>query len=162
VTTEATEQAGERPGRQLVMTRVFDAPRALVWKAWTDSVHLARWWGPRMFTNPVCEVDPRPGGAIRIHMQGPDGSVYPMSGTFVEVVEPERLIYTAGALHDESGTPGLETHNTVTFDEHDGKTTLTQRIVVTRATAEAADALAGMEIGWSQSLDRLAELLAQA
>jgi uncharacterized protein YndB with AHSA1/START domain len=144
------------------MTRVFDAPRALVWKAWTDPVHLARWWGPRMFTNPVCEVDPRPGGAIRIHMQGPDGSVYPMSGTFVEVVEPERLIYTAGALHDESGTPGLETHNTVTFDEHDGKTTLTQRIVVTRATAEAADALAGMEIGWSQSLDRLAELLAQA
>ena len=162
MTTQATEQAGERPGRELVMTRVFDAPRALVWKAWTDPVHLARWWGPRMFTNPVCEVDPRPGGAIRIHMQGPDGSVYPMSGTFVEVVEPERLIYTAGALHDESGTPGLETHNTVTFDEHDGKTTLTQRIVVTRATAEAADALAGMEIGWSQSLDRLAELLAQA
>jgi uncharacterized protein YndB with AHSA1/START domain len=66
--------------QELVLTRVFDAPRELVFKVWTDPKHLARWWGPRGFTNPVCELDLRPGGAILIHMRGPDGTVYPMTG----------------------------------------------------------------------------------
>jgi len=66
--------------QQLVLTRVFDAPRELVFKVWTDPKHVARWWGPHRFTNPVCELDLRPGGAILIHMRGPDGVVYPMTG----------------------------------------------------------------------------------
>jgi uncharacterized protein YndB with AHSA1/START domain len=62
------------------MTRVLDAPRALVFRAWTDPALMAKWWGPSSFTNPLCELDPRPGGAIRIHMRAPDGTVYPMTG----------------------------------------------------------------------------------
>src|SRR6266576_3421118 len=69
----------------LVLTRVFDAPRELVFKAWTDTKHMAQWWGPNGFTNPVCELDARAGGAIRIDMRAPDGAVYPMKGVFEEI-----------------------------------------------------------------------------
>lgn len=145
--------------RELVLTRVFAAPREIVWRAWTDPKHLARWWGPKGFTNPVCELDVRPGGAIHIHMCGPDGVVYPMKGVFHEIVEPERLVFTDSALEDGEGNPGLVVRNTVTFTERDGKTELTLRAVVVKSTPEAAEALDGMEEGWSQSLDRLADLV---
>jgi uncharacterized protein YndB with AHSA1/START domain len=101
-------------------------------------------------------VDPRPGGAIRIDMRAPDGAIYPMKGVFHKVAEPERLVFTSAAL-DKNGDPMFEVLNTVTFADHDGKTELTLRARVTRATAEAPRYLAGMEQGWSQSLDRLAE-----
>src|SRR5680860_496485 len=84
--------------RDLTITRVFDAPRDLVYKAWTDPALMTRWFGPKDFTNPVCELDVRPGGAILIHMQGPDGTVYPMTGEFQEVVPPERLVFTSSAV----------------------------------------------------------------
>src|SRR5690242_1348376 len=77
--------------QELVITRVFEAPRALVWQVWTEPRHVAQWWGPHGFTNPVCELDPRPGGALRIDMAGPDGVVSPCTGIFHEVVAPERL-----------------------------------------------------------------------
>src|SRR5713226_3505963 len=91
----------------LVITRVFDAPRELVFKVWTDPKHLALWWGPHGFTNPVCEVDLRPGGSILIHMRGPNGVVYPMKGVYREIIEPERLVFTSVAL-DEKGHPLFE------------------------------------------------------
>jgi uncharacterized protein YndB with AHSA1/START domain len=147
--------------REIVITRIFDAPRELVFKAWIDPKHVARWWGPQGFTNPVCELDARPGGAIHIHMRGPDGVVYPMKGVFREVVEPERLVFTTSAFEDEEGQPQLEGLTTVTFVEHEGKTKLTLHAVA-RGTPEAAAALAGMEEGWSQSLDKLAGHLAKA
>ena len=145
--------------RELVITRVFDAPREMVWKAWTDPEHVMRWWGPKDFTNPVCELDVRPGGAILIHMRGPDGVVIPNKGVFHEIVEPERLVLTTSAFEDEEGNPQLEVLNTVTFEEQGGKTKLTLRVVVVKATPEVEGALAGMEEGWNQSLDRLAEAL---
>ncbi len=145
----------------LVITRVFDAPRELVFKAWTDPKHVAQWWGPKGFTNPVCELDVRPGGAIRIDMRGPDGVLYPMKGVFHEIVEPARLVVTTSALEDEEGNPQLEVLTTVTFAEHNGKTKLTLQAVVVTAAPAAAGALAGMEQGWRQSLDRLAEYLAK-
>ena len=86
----------------LVMTRVFDAPRELVFKAWTETKHVAQWWGPKRFTNSVCEMDVRPGGAIRIHMRAPDGVVYPMTGVFQEIVAPERLVFVSSALDDKA------------------------------------------------------------
>ncbi len=141
--------------RGLVFTRVIDAPRELVWKAWTEPGHVAEWWGPQGFTNPVCELDVRPGGAIRIDMRGPDGTVYPMMGVFREIVAPERLVFTSVAL-DEKGKPLFEELNTVTFERHDGKTKLTIHASVSKATAEAEPYLAGMEQGWNQSLDRFA------
>src|ERR1700740_1278719 len=88
--------------REIVITRVFDAPREAVFKAWTDAKELAQWWGPKGFTNPVCEIDARVGGAIRIHMRSPDGTVYPMKGEFREIVPPERL----GLTHIYAGAAG--------------------------------------------------------
>ncbi len=152
------EPAKKTTKPELVITRVFDAPRELVWKAWTDPERMKRWWGPHGFTNPVCELDARPGGAIRIDMRGPGGTVYPMTGVYQEIREPERLVFTSAAL-DEQGKPLFEVLNTVTFAEHGGKTTLTVQARVSKATAEAAPYLEGMEEGWSQSLDRLADYL---
>ncbi len=143
----------------LVLTRVFDAPRALVFRAWTDPKHAAQWWGPKGFANPVCELDVRPGGAIRIDMRGPDGVTYPMGGVFHEIVEPERLVFTATALADEKGNPQLEVLNTVTFTELGSKTKVTLQARVVKSTPRAAGALEGMQEGWSQSLDKLAEYL---
>jgi uncharacterized protein YndB with AHSA1/START domain len=146
--------AASAVGRELVLTRVFDAPRGLVFKAWTDPKHVARWWGPHGFTNPVCEMDVRTGGTIRIHMRGPDGTVYPMTGVYQEVVEPTRLVFTSAAL-DEKGHPLFEILTTVTFAEQGGKTALTVKARVVKSTAEAAPYLGGMEAGWTQSLERL-------
>lgn len=142
----------------LVMTRVFDAPRDLVFKAWTETKHVAQWWGPKSFTNPVCEMDVRPGGAIRIHMRAPDGVVYPMTGVFQEIVVPERLVFVGSAL-DDKGNSMFEVLNTVTFADQRGKTALTLQLCVIKATAAAPQYLKGMEMGWTQSLDRLGELL---
>jgi uncharacterized protein YndB with AHSA1/START domain len=142
----------------LVLTRVFDAPLERVWKAWTDPRQLAQWWGPAGFTNPVCEVDVRAGGALRIDMRGPDGTVYPMAGVFREVVAPEQLIFTSSAL-DQDGKPLFEILNTVSFAGRNGKTTLTVRARVLSRTAGADRYLSGMEQGWSQSLVRLEEFL---
>jgi uncharacterized protein YndB with AHSA1/START domain len=114
---------------------------------------LAQWWGPHGFTNPVCELEARPGGAIRIHMRAPDGVVYPMTGVYREVTEPERLVFTSVAL-DEAGDPLFEVLNVVTFAEQGGKATLTLQARVLKTTAKATPYLAGMEAGWTQSLER--------
>ena len=142
----------------LEMTRVFDAPRELVFKVWTDEKHMAQWWGPSGFTNPVCELDVRPGGTIRIHMRAPNGIVYPMKGVFEEIVEPERLVFVSSAL-DEKGNSMFDIVNTVIFVEQRGKTTLTLQARVINATALAPQYLKGREAGWSQSLDRLGAYL---
>jgi uncharacterized protein YndB with AHSA1/START domain len=142
----------------LTITRVFAAPRGLVFQAWTDPKRLAKWWGPHYFTNPVCEVDVREGGAIRIHMRGPEGTVYPMTGVFHEVFAPERLVFTSTPL-DENGDPLFEILNTVVFEEQGEKTRLTLHARVLSATDQAAQYLDGMEEGWTQSLERLAEVL---
>jgi uncharacterized protein YndB with AHSA1/START domain len=138
----------------LVMSRVFDAPRKLVFKAWTDTKHMAQWWGPKGFTNPVCELDVRVGGGIRIHMRAPNGVVYPMKGVFEEIDEPERLVFVSSAL-DGKGNSMFDVLNTVTFAEQQGKTTLTLQARVIKATAQAPQYLQGMQAGWTQSLDRL-------
>lgn len=88
------EQIRPPTEREVIITRVFDAPRALVFKAWTDAAQLAQWWGPQGFTNPVCEFEARLGGKIRIHMRAPDGTLYPMKGEIREIAPPERLAFT--------------------------------------------------------------------
>jgi uncharacterized protein YndB with AHSA1/START domain len=142
-------------GREVVLSRVFDAPRELVFKAWTEPERLKRWWGPSNFTNPVCEADARPGGAIRIHMCAPNGAVYPMTGVYREISPPERLVFTSAAL-DDSGNPMFEVRNTVTFEDQGGKTKLTLHASVVAETGETARFLGGAHRGWSESLERLA------
>jgi uncharacterized protein YndB with AHSA1/START domain len=140
--------------RTVVITRVFDAPRELVWQAWTDPGHMAQWWGPHGFTNPVCELDVRPGGALRIVMRAPDGTEYPMRGVFREVVKPERLVFTAVA-EDERGNALLEALTTVTFAEDAHKTKLTVHARAVGLAPVAARMLEGMQAGWTQSLEKL-------
>jgi uncharacterized protein YndB with AHSA1/START domain len=142
----------------IALTRVFDAPRTLVWKAWTDPRMMAQWFGPRGFTNPVCELDVRVGGSLRIVMRGPDGNDYPMKGVFREVVALERLVFTNIAT-DNSGKHLLEGETTVTFAEKDGKTTLILKSRAIGLVPIAPQMLAGMETGWTQSIDKLQGLL---
>ena len=161
---DATSSSAAGQARQeLVLTRILGAPRSLVFKAWTDSKHVARWWSPRGFTNPVCELDVRPGGLIRIDMRAPNGTIHPMKGVFHEIVEPERLVFTGTAMEDEHGKPQLEILNTITFEDFNGITKLTMHArLVTKdlqLTPQVLAALSGMEQGWSESLYRLADEL---
>ena len=145
--------------RELTLTRRFDAPRRLVFACWTEADRLARWWGPAGFTNPICRIDPRPGGEIYILMRAPDGSEFPMTGTFREVVSPERLVFTSQAIAAD-GKPLLDGLTTVTFEERDGRTQMTLHAEATAIEPIAERMLAGMDAGWTQSLERLGALVA--
>ena len=148
-----------RQARDLILVQILHAPRGRVFRAWTDPGRLAQWWGPRGFTSPECALEPRPGGALRIRMRAPDGSEHPMAGVFREVVEPEDLVFVSTAFEDAAGYPRLEVLNTVTFAEQDGDTTLTLTARVLQAAPEVASAVAGMEQGWRESLERLRQFL---
>jgi uncharacterized protein YndB with AHSA1/START domain len=145
-------------GREFVITREIAAPRNLVFRAWTDAELLAQWWGPRGFTNPVCEWVAQPGKTIHVVMRAPNGVDYPMGGEFREIVAPERLVFTSGAL-DEKGKMLFELLHTVTFAEKNGGTVLTLVSRVIKTTAEANRYIGGFEAGMTQSLERLAEAL---
>jgi uncharacterized protein YndB with AHSA1/START domain len=159
--TTKTKALEDYTGREFVITREFDAPRELVFKAWTDPRHLIQWWGPRGFTNPVCEWDARPGNEIYVVMRAPNGIRHPMGGEFREIVAPELLVFTSGAL-DENGIKLFEFLHTATFTEQNGKTTLTLNSRVIKTTAEANKYIGGFEAGMMQSLERLAEHLTKA
>jgi uncharacterized protein YndB with AHSA1/START domain len=139
------------------ITRVFDAPRELVWRAWTEPTMLAQWFGPRGFTSSVPEWDLRAGGKLRIVMHG-HGHDYPMKGVFREVKPPQRLVFTNIAT-DADGNHLLEGETVVTLDERDGKTTVTVKAYAVGLVPIAAQMLAGMEIGWTQSIEKLQELV---
>ena len=143
------------------IVRVFDAPRVLVWQAWTDPKMMAQWFGPRGFTSSVPELDARVGGALRIVMHGPDGNDYPMKGMFIEVTAPERLVFSTVAL-DHDGNHLLEGETTVTFAERDGKTTMTLKSHAVGRVPIAPQMLAGMNAGWNQSIDKLGELVVRS
>lgn len=144
--------------REITIERVFDAPRDIVFKAWTDPKQLAQWWGPKGFTNPVCEFDARVGGAIRIHMRAPDGSIYPMKGEVREIVPPERLAFTNIAV-DAAGNAIIEGFTTVNFADEGGKTRMTLTTRGAAVTEIAVGYLQGMEMGWTMSMDKLQVLL---
>jgi len=143
--------------QELTITRIYDEPRELVFKYWTDPELLALWWGPDNFTNPVCELDVRPGGTILIHMQSPDGTVIPVKGTYQEVIEPAKLVFTTAVFLDEDGIPQVEELKTVDFIESNGKTKLIIHIAVMKCGPAFIDALGGMEPDWNRSLDRMSE-----
>lgn len=143
---------------QVVITRIFDAPRSLVFSMWTNPKYLARWWGPKDFTNPVCEMDVQKGGSIKIVMQAPDGSKIPVTGIFNEILEPERIVFTTMKV-DANGNTELEVVNTIILTEEHDKTKLVMTAVVIKSIPEANASIRGMEVGWNQSLDRLSETL---
>ncbi len=142
--------------RELVMTREFDAPRELVWRAWTDSEHIGQWWGPRDFTITTLEIDARPGGMWRYVMHAPDGTDYDNRIVYRELTPPARIVYDHGSDRDDDPEQFVVT---VTFDERGDKTLLTMRTLFrTVAQREATEAFGAVEIG-NQTLDHLAEHL---
>jgi len=140
--------------KELTLVRTFDAPRELVFKAWTDAKQLAQWWGPHGFTNPHCEADAKPGGKIRVCMRAPDGQDAWMPGEFEEIDEPRRLVFTSG-LEMPDGSMGFSIRNTLTFDDVAGKTRLTLHSRVVEVGDWDMKDFDGMEEGWSQSLEKL-------
>ena len=142
--------------REIVMTRVFDAPRRLVWEAWTNPKHLPHWMlGPKGWTMPVCEVDLRPGGAWHFAWRHSDGTEMEMRGVYREVAPPCRLVST-----ESWGGNWPETLNTLILSEKDGKTTMTSTILYPSKEARDAALKTGMKEGVAASYNRLAELLA--
>jgi uncharacterized protein YndB with AHSA1/START domain len=153
----ATSEFGEGT---VEITRVFDAPRALVWQAWTDPKMMAQWFAPRGFTTSVPVLDLRVGGALRIVMHGPDGNDYPAACEFREIVAPERLVFINNAV-DKDGNILLEGLITVTFAQQRGKTTMTLHTRAVGRVPIAKQMLAGMQVGWTQTIDKLEELVAK-
>jgi uncharacterized protein YndB with AHSA1/START domain len=150
--------ASDTAQRELTITRVFDAPRKIVFAAWTDAKQAAQWWGPQGFTTISCEMDVRVGGAYRACMRSPEGTRHCRRGIYREVAPPERLVFTY-AWEDEAGSLGDETILTVTFaDAGRGKTRLTLHQAMFE-TEIARDAHHG---GWSSCMERFAAYLAAA
>ena len=155
-----------------ILTRVFDAPRHLVWTCWMEPSHLARWWGPRPFTCPVCEVDARIGGKFRLVMRGPDGSDYPMSGVFRDIVPMQRIVKEddvsehSEAWHDMvdpdrkgQGKRKIEMLTTVSFEDAGTGTRVTIRTTFPSRRLRDNFARIGMKDGWNSSLEKLVDLL---
>jgi uncharacterized protein YndB with AHSA1/START domain len=141
--------------RELVITRVFDAPRELVFTAWTDPRQAKSWWGPKDYPATHLEMDVRPGGAWRGRLRSIDsGKELGLGGVFREVVAPERVVFTFA--WDEEGERGLETLVTVTFAEQKGKTLMTFRQVPFQSVEERD----GHRGGWTSSFDRLEDYVA--
>jgi uncharacterized protein YndB with AHSA1/START domain len=140
---------------EIQMTRVFDAPRELVFEAHTTAEHMSNWWGPRKYEVVSAEYDFRPGGKWRIVHRGPDGDEHGFRGEFREIVPPERIVWT----FEYEGAPGSIAVETLTLTEEDGKTTITT--LSDGGSKEARDAMleSGMQEGAAETFDRLDEYL---
>jgi uncharacterized protein YndB with AHSA1/START domain len=151
--------------REVTLTRIFDAPREVVFAAWTDAKHLAQWFGPRGFTIPACTVEARLGGEMKLTMRANDEIAaflgtrdHPVHCVFQEFERPSRLGFTNDAV-DADGKVILEAYTTVTFEDQNGKTKMIFHTKASGKGDQVAGMLMGMEQGWSESFDKLAEIL---
>jgi uncharacterized protein YndB with AHSA1/START domain len=163
----ANETGSEQ--ERMVVTRVFDAPRELVWKAWTDPKYVMQWWGPKGFTSPYCTMDFRVGGKFLCCMRTPDGQDFWNGGEYHEIVPYEKIVssmYFSDAKGNkvEAAEYGIEheaiedAYDVITFEDlGNGKTKLT---FIGNETAESAKA-SGQAEGWSQILDKIADVIAE-
>ena len=140
--------------RTLIIDRLFDAPRALVFRMWTAPEHAARWWGPQSHDAISCTMDVRPGGAWHRRMRAPDGSIYRKFGVYREVVPPERLVFTY-KTEDAAGIPDQETLVTVSLTEEHGKT----RLTLHQSLFETVELCVSHTGGWTSCLERFAQYL---
>ena len=149
----------EASDREIVLSRTYAAPRALVFEAWIDPVHVAEWWGPAGFTTTILEMDPRPGGTWRFIMHGPDGVDYPNRIDYLEIRRPERLVYTH---RSDEEPPQIQFEATLKFTERGGQTELDVRMLFkTAAQRDLAVEQYGAIEGGIQHLQRLADYLAK-
>lgn len=151
------------PPREFGLTRIFEAPRALVFKVWTDPRYVALWWGLEGTSTARCELDVRPGGKWRIDMRAANGLIFPNGGTFLEVTPGELLVYTD--IPDPTspawaGTPPGPLRHTVSFENAQNGATRVSLIVQAHSPSDCERLLQlGVKDGISQSLDRLERLL---
>ena len=143
--------------REVVITRVFDAPRDLVFKALTDPKSIPHWWGPRNQRTKVDKMDLKPGGVWRFIHHDREGTENAFHGVYREIVPPERLVYT----FEWEGLPGHVLVETITLEERDGQTTVTDRALFDSVEDRDGMLKSGMETGAAESMDRLEELLAK-
>ena len=147
--------------RELIITRMIDAPREQVFEAWTDPLQFMRWWGPHGMTTPLCEMDLRPGGIFRTIMRAPDGTEYPTKGVFLEIARPERIVFSDA--FEPGFQPAADPFMTaiVTFEDLDGRTKYTARALHKSVSDREKHQHMGFYQGWSESLDRLVNCLAK-
>lgn len=149
------------PCPAITLVRELDTPRDRVYAAWTDAALLARWWGPHGFTTPECDLDARPGGHLRIRMRAPDGTDFRCPGLYHALDAPERLVVES-AFEQTDGSIGFRVMLTVTFAALPGACTRLTLHAAPFAVGPGMDAyLAGLETGWSQSLERLGATVTQ-
>lgn len=155
-TTKATTST---EGRDLILTRVIDAPRDKVFKAWTDPALLKQWFTPRPWTTTVVETDVRPGGSSLVVMRGPDGTEFSNRGVYLEVVDNERLVFTDAFT--KAWEPADKPFMTVvlTFEDVDGKTHYTARVRHWTVADREAHERMGFHQGWAQCAEQLAALV---
>jgi uncharacterized protein YndB with AHSA1/START domain len=142
----------------IVMTRIFDAPRSRVFEAWTQAEHLGKWYAPKGFTITDCAADPRLGGVFRMRWRAPWGGTYSVRGEYREVLPPERVVI-ACTLDDEEGASRLEEIINVRFEESGSRTRLRLESTARGSGAQAPRMLAGLQKGWTQTVDRLGVLI---
>ncbi|MBD2165242.1 SRPBCC domain-containing protein [Calothrix membranacea FACHB-236] len=151
--------------REIIITRIFNAPRELVFQAWTDPKHIVQWWGPKGFTTRVTELDLRPGGQSRYVMVGPDGTEYPVKGVFFEIVPPERIVssdeFDEGFEQLINGDLPQGIVMTVMFEDLEGKTKLTLQIRHATESDRRKHEEMGVVAGWNSTFDCLDEFLAK-
>jgi uncharacterized protein YndB with AHSA1/START domain len=146
--------------RDLVLTRIIPAPRAALYRAWTEPELLKRWFAPKPFTVSEAETDLRPGGSSRIVMRGPDGSEFPSAGVYLDIVENERIVFTDAYLRawEPSAKPFFT--GIITFEDADGGTRYTARVCHWSAEDRATHEAMGFHEGWGRCADQLSELAA--
>lgn len=156
-----TADAHADTDRDLVLTRLIDAPRAKLFRAWTDPELLKQWFAPLPWTTPYAQLDVRPGGANLIVMRGPDGQEFPNRGIYLEIVENERLVFTDA--YTKAWEPSPKPFMTVilTFAEEGGKTRYTARVHHWTAADRETHEKMGFHQGWGQCTDQLAALVAK-
>jgi uncharacterized protein YndB with AHSA1/START domain len=147
----------------IVIRRTLDAPRELVFQMFTEPRHLAQFWGPKVTHVSVCKVNARVGGAFQVDMRGEDGTLYSCTGTYLEIVPPERIVYAATTADDNPCGGGLPPRSlvTISFEALGDKTRITIHAALQTAADREAAIAGGFSMGWNDSLDRLAELLAK-
>jgi uncharacterized protein YndB with AHSA1/START domain len=138
----------------ILVTRMFEAPVELVWKTMIDPYHFTQWWGPRGYTNPVCEMDVRPGGKWRVEQRDPAGNIFKFHGEFLEIEPPHRMVQTFGFADFPPAT------TTVILEDVGGRTRLTSSMRFLDIGMRDGMVQSGMERGAQESYERLDELLA--
>lgn len=156
-----TQSTPSGQDRELVLTRVIDAPPEKLFRAWTDPELLKQWFAPLPYTTPVAELDVRPGGSCMIVMRGPDGTDMPNRGVYLEVVENERLVWTDSFTKawDPSAKPFMTA--ILTFEDVGGKTKYTARVCHPTVADRESHEKMGFHQGWGQCADQLAALVAR-